>query len=95
LGFAAVSCETISLRAATMLWESSVATIEIPTDEPMLRTRLKSDAASARNRGSSVAKASVESGTKTSPSPSPCTTPETTSGRQSICGENAVICHSE
>ena len=61
----------------------------------MLRTRLNSAAASARNRGSSVAKASVDSGTKTRPRPSPCTTPETTSGRQSIAGEKPVICQSE
>ena len=32
----------------TMLWASCVATIEMPTDEPMLRIRLKSEAASAR-----------------------------------------------
>ena len=37
----------------------------------------------------------MESGTKTRPRPSPCTTPETTIGRASIWIEKPVICQSE
>ena len=45
--------------------------IEMPIADPMLRTRLKTDAASVLSRGASVAKASMFSGMKTKPKPSP------------------------
>ena len=58
-----------------MLRVSTTVTIEMPIDEPMLRTRLNRLAASVRKRASSVAKATVDSGTKTRPRPSPWMTP--------------------
>ena len=42
-----------------------------------------------------VAKAVVESGTKTSPIPIPCSTPEMTNGRLPMTGEKPVIRCSE
>ena len=49
-------------------------TIEMPTDEPMLRISVHSAAPSVRNALGSVAKATVLSGTKTKPRPTPWTT---------------------
>ena len=70
-------------------------TTEMPMDEPMLRTRLNRLVASARKRASSVANATVDSGTKTRPSPIPCTSPEWMIGPAPICGENPVIMSSD
>ena len=69
-----------------VFWVSMTVTAEMPIDEPMLRTRLNSAVASVRKRASSVAKATVDSGTNTSPSPSPWMIPELRISVASICG---------
>ncbi len=74
-----------------VLRTSMTDTIEMPIDEPMLRTRENSAVASVRKRASSVAKAMVDSGTKTNPSPRPWMMPEVRMSQLSICGEKPDI----
>ncbi len=60
-GSSVVSAPNAGMRAPISAWltcdarDSIVITTEMPTDEPMLRTRLKRPAASVRWCGSSVA----------------------------------------
>ena len=66
-------------------------TMEIPRDEPILRTSENRLVASARYLASMVEKAMVDSGTKTKPSPRPCNTPVQITGPDPICGEKSVM----
>ena len=67
--------------ATWVMRTSCVLTIEMPTEPPMLRDRLRSAAPVVRKRADSVSNASVCSGTKIRPSPSPWTTPLMITGR--------------
>ena len=64
-------------------------------DDPIFRVRLKSAVASVRCMGGSVAKATVDSGTKTRPRPRPWTIPLSMMSALSIWGEKPVIMYRE
>ena len=67
-----VTCSTSWLWYMVIMLVSRAMTIEMPTDEPMLRISVHSAAPSVRSSPGRLAKAMVLSGTKMKPSPNPC-----------------------
>jgi len=81
-----------------MIWvlrDSIAITTEMPIELPTLRIRLKIAEPSVRRCTGKVAKAMVESGTKTKPRPKPCTSPVQITGPISIWSEKPVMSHRE
>ena len=68
---------------------------EMPIEEPRFRVSVQIAAPSVRKSPGRVAKATVLSGTKTKPSPTPCTTLSIAIARADVSGVQPTITQSE